>query len=34
VTTGTHTREELSAAGAAGVYDTLTAIGAAELAIA
>lgn len=31
VTTGTHTAEELAAAGAEGVYESLTAIGAARL---
>jgi phosphoglycolate phosphatase len=34
VTTGTHTGEELRAAGAAGVYSNLTEIGAAEFGLA
>ncbi|HTJ77992.1 MAG TPA: HAD family hydrolase [Rariglobus sp.] len=33
VTTGTHTAEELRAAGAAGVYDSLLTIGAAEFGL-
>ncbi|MFA6959435.1 MAG: HAD family hydrolase [Opitutaceae bacterium] len=33
VTTGTHGANELRAAGAAGVYDSLTAIGSAELGV-
>jgi phosphoglycolate phosphatase len=33
VTTGTHTAEELRAAGASAVYDTLAALGAAEFAL-
>ena len=34
VTTGTHTHEELSAAGADGVYPSLSAIGAAQFSLA
>jgi phosphoglycolate phosphatase len=33
VTTGTHTADELRAAGAAAIYDDLTALGAAEFAV-